>query len=81
MSSTNATNNILDFLPMASCVKNELGHLWHPSSFVTSHDDFMDYTKRPKYEVKAGYICLVKGSNGCAHDKSYHCSLAYMQAI
>ena len=59
---------------MASCVKNELDHLWHPSSFVTSHDDFMDYTKRPKYEVKAGYICLVKGSNGCAHDKSYHCS-------
>ena len=71
----------LIFLPMASCVKNELGHLWHPSSFVTSHDDFMDYTKRPKYEVKAGYICLVKGSNGCAHGKSYHCSLAYMQAI
>ena len=54
MSSTNATNNILDFLPMASCVKNELGHLWHPSSFVTSHDDFCDYADRPKYEVKAG---------------------------
>jgi len=74
MSSTISTNNIVDFLSMASSVKHVLDHLWRPSSFVTSHDDFYHCTDRHKYEIKAGYICLVKGSNGCAHDKTYYCS-------
>jgi len=57
-------------------LKHQFDHLWHPTSLVIAHDDddFMNFIHRFKYEVCAEILCLMKGTTGCGHDKSYHYS-------
>ena len=76
MNSTNSPIKIIDFLDLSLSLKPQFDHLWHPTSLVTApdDDDIMNYIGRPKYEVCAGNLTLVKGSTGCGHDKLYHYS-------